>query len=95
MTTEPPADTRPASKLAWTSLVCGILSWALSPVVPFGLDAAAVVLGILALKLMDRDAKKERRIAQIGLWAGLLKLLATALLLVWVFVAFIRNPIAH
>jgi hypothetical protein len=95
MTTEPPADTRPASKLAWASLVCGILSWALSPVVPFGLDAAAVVLGILALKLTDGVAKKERRIAKIGLWAGLLKLLATALILAWVVVAFMKNPVAH
>ena len=95
MTTEPPVDTRPASKLAWASLVCGILSWALSPVVPFGLDAAAVVLGILALKLMDRDAKKERLIARIGLWAGLLKLLATALILAWVVAAFMKNPVAH
>ena len=95
MTTEPSGDTRPASKLAWASLVCGILSWVLSPVVPLGLDAAAVVLGIVALKLTDREAKKERRIAKIGLWAGLLKLFAMALILAWVVVAFMMNPVAH
>ena len=82
-------------KLAWASLVCGVLGWVLIPVVGFGPDIAAVVLGIIALRQIAKDDKKTRRVAHIGLWAGASKLIAMALTFLWVIIAFLRNPVAH
>ena len=82
-------------KLAWISLICGILGWALIPIVPFGLDVAAVVFGIIALRQIDVAQKKARLIAHVGLWAGASKLLAMVLTFLWVIIAFATNPVAH
>jgi hypothetical protein len=59
------------------------------------LDIAAIVLGALALKQTSRELKKERLMAHIGLWAGLVRLIAATLMFLWVIIAFARNPVAH
>ena len=93
--TEPAGGKKVELRLEWASLACGILCWVLSPFVAFGLDVAAIVLGVFALKQADRDEKRKRLIAHIGLWAGVLKLLVMFLVLAWVFVAFMLKPVAH
>lgn len=84
-----------STKLAWISLVCGILGWILAPVLPLGLDVVAVITGTVALRRTDKQVKKERLIAHIGLWLGITKLITMCLLLIWVIVAFMLNPVAH
>lgn len=90
-----PDEKNPNPILPWAALICGVLSWPLSPFVPIGLDIAAIVLGLLALKQTSKDLRKERLMAHVGLWAGLVRLIAGALTLLWVFLAFARNPVAH
>ena len=93
--TAQPDDKNPNPMLPWAALICGVLSWLLTPVLPVGLDIAAIILGVMALKQTSKDLKKERLMANIGLWAGLIKLIAVALTFLWVIIAFLRNPVAH
>ncbi|MBI5119331.1 hypothetical protein HZA56_22915 [Candidatus Poribacteria bacterium] len=84
-----------SSALAWATMVCGILSWALLPLIPLGPDIVAIVIGGLALKSISKDAIRIRRIALIGFWLGLSNLLLKILIMGWVFIAFMINPVAH
>ena len=86
---------RPVSTIAWAALICGVGSWLLAPIVPFGVDVAAIVLGFIALNRADESAKRERLIARVGLWAGVVKLTVMALMLAWVIARFMANPVAH
>ena len=88
-------DSAAVPKIAWISLICGILGWALFPIVPFGVEIVAIVLGIISLRQVNENQKKARIISHIGLWAGALKLLASCLMLLWVIFSFMRNPVAH
>ena len=92
---ESPENAGASTKLAWVSLACGILGWVLAPFIPFGLDVTAVVTGIVALRRTGKDAKRERFIAHFGLWLGIVKLVTMCLLMIWVIVAFMLNPVAH
>jgi len=92
---ELPERTGASTRLAWISLTCGILGWILAPFLPFGLDVAAVATGIVALRRTSNDAKKERLIAHFGLWLGIAKLVTMCLLMLWLIVAFMLNPVAH
>ena len=94
MTVQPDGK-NPNPMLPWAALICGVLSWPLTPVLPIGLDVVAIVLGLLALKQTSKDLKKERLMAHVGLWAGLIRLVAAALTFLWVIIAFARNPVAH
>ena len=92
---ELPEKTGVNTKLAWVSLACGILGWVLAPFIPFGLDVVAVVTGSVALRRTNKDAKRERLIAHFGLWLGIAKIFAMCLLMIWIIVAFMLNPVAH
>ncbi len=95
MTVEPKTNEKRGAKLAWASLLCGVVSWLLMPALPVGPDVAAVILGILALGQTSKDDRKMRTIAHTGLWLGAAKLLVMLLTLAWVVFAFMRNPVAH
>lgn len=81
--------------IAWLSVTLGAASWAFASVVPIGLDVAAVVLGLLALRGARGKPARERVVPWIGIALGLSKLLAMAGLIVWLVIAFSRNPVAH
>ena len=89
------ATIQSATKLAWAALICAGASWFLSPFLPVGPDIAAVILGILALRKRKVLPKKMRQIAIVGIIAGAVKFVAVLSTLIWLVVAFMRNPIAH
>ncbi|MFH1278603.1 MAG: hypothetical protein ABIK65_09510 [Candidatus Eisenbacteria bacterium] len=84
-----------AASIAFLSLILGALSWVLASWIPVGLDVAAVVLGMTALRALRGAPKKERIVAWIGFVLGLSKLLVLAGMIVWLAIAFSRNPVAH
>ncbi len=82
-------------RLSWVSLVLAIASWFLAAVIPVGLELGAVAAAVIALAGFKKEEKKKQRIAWAGLIIGVIKLIVTAGLFVWVIIAFARNPVAH
>jgi len=95
MTTEPTKSRQLGPKLAWFSLLCGVLAWLLASVLPAGPDIAAIILGARALGQTSKDDKKTRIIAHMGLWSGALKLLTMLLTAAWALISFILKQVAH
>jgi len=91
----PPERDRTGTKLAWAALITGILSWPATPFLPVVFDIAAIACGILALRRLPRHQKTEKILAWIGLLCVVLKFIVGGLVLAWVIIAFIRNPVAH
>lgn len=90
-----PVPENAASPVAWISVLLGAASWVFSSTVPVGLDAAAVILGAIALRSLRGMSWKMRAIPWIGIALGLSKLLFLAGLFLWLALAFSRNPVAH
>lgn len=88
-------DSAEVPKLSWITLAFGILGWALFPIMPFGVEVIAIVLGIISLRQLNENQKKARIISHIGLWAGASKLMAMCLMFLWVILSFMANPVAH
>ena len=84
-----------SKQLSWLSVACGVASWLLAGVVSFGLEIAGIILGIVALRGAGDDQQGGRRIAFWGIAISAAKLLAMAVLLVWIVVSFAINPVAH
>lgn len=91
----PAAGAPAAGILAWLSIGFGVASWVLASLIPVGLDIAGILLGLLALRLAPRAAKGIRRAGWAGLVISGAKLLVMIGLLLWVFAAFMVNPVAH
>jgi hypothetical protein len=60
-----------------------------------GFDIAAIVLGILALKMASNDEKLIRRIAWLGLCIGAAKLIVIIFSFIALLLVFWKNPVAH
>ncbi|MBI4831112.1 MAG: hypothetical protein HY801_06070 [Candidatus Lindowbacteria bacterium] len=84
-----------SAALACAALACGVLSWVLTRKLFMGLDIAAIVLGIISLRLASKDVKLIRRIAWLGLAIGAAKVILIIFGTIALFVAFMINPVAH
>ena len=89
------ADENPAGRLPWISLICGIAAWFVAGPVPFVPGIAAIIIGGIALGKLEKEEKKLRWVTWAGIVIGGLSILAILAIYVWVFLAFMRNPVAH
>jgi sorbitol-specific phosphotransferase system component IIC len=81
--------------LSRVSLALALISWFLMGVIPVGIELAAVVTAVISLAGLNRNERKKQRVAWIAPIIGLLKLVATVGLFLWVILAFWLNPVAH
>ena len=81
--------------LAWIALACAILSWLALPTGIVGLEIAALIMGAIVLVKAQRTHRRERRVAVAAIVLSVLKLVVYAALLIWIVIAFNKNPVAH
>lgn len=81
--------------MAIVSLICGILSWLLASIFPFGLAIVGALLGLIVIRSNAKNLHRGRRIAYWGLIISAAKLITDVAILLWVLIAFFINPVAH
>ena len=88
-------EKKDSGRLAWVSLICGVAAWPLAGPVPFVPGVAALIVGGVALGKLEKQERKLRVLAWVGIVLGGLSILGILLLYIWIFIAFMRNPVAH
>ncbi|MBI5119332.1 hypothetical protein HZA56_22920 [Candidatus Poribacteria bacterium] len=90
--------------LACASIACACFSWALGWILYSGQDTfrfevslsvASILLGIIALRLLNKNAKLIRRAAWVGVFGGAAKLIVIIFSFIALLLAFRKNPVAH